>query len=51
MRGLRPRPDGEEQHRQVRLMIEQGLGALPAKRGSTKFATMVVESPLKPKKD
>jgi aminoglycoside phosphotransferase (APT) family kinase protein len=51
MRGLRPRPDGEEQYRQVRLMIEQGLGALPAKRGSTKFATIVVESPVKTKKE
>ena len=51
MRGLRPRPDGEEQHRQVQLMIEQGLGALPAKRGSTKFATMIVDSPLNPKKE
>lgn len=48
MRGLRPRPEGEEQHRQVRLMLEQGLASLPretAKKLSGKFATMIVEAP------
>jgi aminoglycoside phosphotransferase (APT) family kinase protein len=52
MRGLRPRPEGEEQHRQVKLMLDQGLGALPsvtAPKLSSKFATMVVESPFKKK--
>ena len=45
-RGLRPRPDGEEQHRQVQLMLEQGIGALPnatRQRLSSKFATMIME--------
>ncbi|HEX5690489.1 MAG TPA: hypothetical protein VFX76_10835, partial [Roseiflexaceae bacterium] len=51
MRGLRPRPEGDEQYRQVKLMIEQGLGAIPAKRGSSKFATIIVDSPLDPKKE
>jgi aminoglycoside phosphotransferase (APT) family kinase protein len=54
MRGLRPRPEGEEQHRQVQLMLEQGVGALPspsAKKLASKFATIVVESPLKPQQD
>jgi Phosphotransferase enzyme family len=53
MRGLRPRPEGEEQLRQVKLMLDQGLGALPsvsAPKLSSKFATMVVEAPF-PKKD
>jgi Phosphotransferase enzyme family len=54
MRGLRPRPEGEEQYRQVKLMLDQGVGALPspnARKLSSKFATMVVESPFRPKKD
>jgi hypothetical protein len=54
MRGLRPRPEGEEQQRQVKLMLDQGLGALPsvtAPKLSSKFATMVVESPLKKQDD
>ncbi|HEX9438124.1 MAG TPA: aminoglycoside phosphotransferase family protein [Roseiflexaceae bacterium] len=51
MRGLRPRPEGEEQQRQVQLMIAQGLGALPsatARRLSSKFETMIVEAPITP---
>jgi aminoglycoside phosphotransferase (APT) family kinase protein len=54
MRGLRPRPEGEEQHRQVKLMLDQGVGALPSSstpKLSSKFATMIVESPFKPKQD
>src|SRR5262245_20186502 len=50
MRGLRPRPEGDEQHRQVKLMLDQGLGALhsvTAPKLSSKFATVVVESPFK----
>lgn len=46
MRGLRPRPDGEEQHRQVQLMIDQGLGSLPnatRRRFSSRFATTIME--------
>ena len=46
MRGLRPRPDGDEQHRQVQLMIEQGLAALPKPSGrklSGRFATVVMD--------
>jgi Phosphotransferase enzyme family len=46
MRGLRPRPDGEEQRRQVQLMLEQGVGALPnatRQKLSSKFATMIME--------
>jgi hypothetical protein len=48
LRGLRPRPEGEEQRRQVALMIEQGLGSLPADSGrklASKFATQLVERP------
>ncbi|HEU5015826.1 MAG TPA: aminoglycoside phosphotransferase family protein [Roseiflexaceae bacterium] len=44
-RGLRPRPTGEEQQRQVQLMIEQGIGALPnatRQKFSSKFATMIL---------
>jgi aminoglycoside phosphotransferase (APT) family kinase protein len=47
MRGLRPRPEGEEQRRQVQLMIAQGIGALPnasRQRFSSKFATTIMES-------
>jgi hypothetical protein len=54
MRGLRPRPDGEEQYRQVKLMLSQAVGALPAQNargGSSKFATMIVDTPILPKKD
>lgn len=43
MRGLRPRPDGEEQQQQVRLMLDQGLAALPlvdTRRLSGRFATL-----------
>ncbi len=50
MRGLRPRPEGEEQHRQVQLMLEQGIGSLPnaiKQRFSSKFATMIMEEPSK----
>jgi hypothetical protein len=46
-RGLRPRPEGEEQYRQVKLMIEQGVGALPnatRQKFSSKFATTIMES-------
>lgn len=45
-RGLRPRPSGEEQARQVRLMLEQGLAALPnvsRQKFSSKFATMIMD--------
>jgi aminoglycoside phosphotransferase (APT) family kinase protein len=48
MRGLRPRPEGDEQRKQVTLMLEQGIGALPnAQRAklSSKFTTMVMEDP------
>lgn len=51
MRGLRPRPEGEEQQRQVQLMIEQGVGALPqdATRGlAGKFATQIMKIPPQP---
>jgi hypothetical protein len=51
MRGLRPRPEGEEQRRQVQLMLDQGIGALPAasaRKLSSKFATMIVEAPIPP---
>jgi hypothetical protein len=44
MRGLRPRPQGEEQHLQVQLMLQQGLGALPQSNGKMLaggFATLV----------
>lgn len=46
MRGLRPRPEGEEQAKQVALMLDQGIGSLPsAQRAklSSKFATMVMD--------
>lgn len=45
-RGLRPRPAGEEQQRQVQLMIDQGIGALPnaiRQKFSSKFATMILD--------
>jgi hypothetical protein len=48
MRGLRPRPDGDEQRRQVQLMLEQGVGSLPnatRQKLSSKFATMIMEDP------
>src|SRR6266542_4808627 len=48
MRGLRPRPDGEEQQRQVRLMLDQGIGSLPnatRQKLSSKFATAIMEDP------
>jgi aminoglycoside phosphotransferase (APT) family kinase protein len=54
MRGLRPRPEGEEQHRQVQLMLDQGLGALPAQTArklASKFATTIVEATIEPRKD
>lgn len=47
VRGLRPRPEGDEQYRQTKLMVEQGLGALPqtpGKKFSGKFATQVIEA-------
>lgn len=47
LRGLRPRPEGEEQHRQVALMVEQGLGALPADSGKKlagRFVTRLIEA-------
>lgn len=47
MRGLRPRPEGDEQHRQVQLMIEQGVSALPKPSGrklAGRFATMVMDA-------
>jgi hypothetical protein len=51
MRGLRPRPEGEEQLRQVQLMLQQGLGSVPpdgARKLSRKFATMIArpDTPL-----
>jgi hypothetical protein len=54
LRGLRPRPEGEEQHRQVALIIEQGLAAIPADGGKKlagKFATQFVEAPPAPPTD
>ena len=48
MRGLRPRPEGEEQARQVALMLDQGIGSPPnAQRAklSSKFATMIMDDP------
>jgi hypothetical protein len=50
MRGLRPRPEGEEQRRQVQLMLEQGVGSLPnatRQKFSSKFATMIMEDPTR----
>jgi aminoglycoside phosphotransferase (APT) family kinase protein len=47
MRGLRPRPEGEEQYRQVKLMLDQGIGALPnatRQKLSSKFATAIMEA-------
>ena len=47
MRGLRPRPEGEEQHRQVKLMLDQGIGALPhatRQKLSSKFATAIMDA-------
>jgi hypothetical protein len=44
MRGLRPRPEGAEQLRQVRLMLQQGIGSVPpdgAKKLSRTFATTI----------
>jgi hypothetical protein len=49
-RGLRPRPEGEEQRKQVTLMLDQGIGSLPnAQRAklSSKFATMIMNDPNK----
>jgi aminoglycoside phosphotransferase (APT) family kinase protein len=46
MRGLRPRPEGDEQRRQVKLMLDQGIGALPnatRQKLSSKFATAIME--------
>ena len=48
MRGLRPRPEGEEQQRQVKLMLDQGIGSLPLatrQKLSSKFATAIMEDP------
>lgn len=45
MRGLRPRPEGDEQRKQVQLMLDQGIGALPnatRQKLSSKFATMIM---------
>ncbi|HNP72196.1 MAG TPA: aminoglycoside phosphotransferase family protein [Kouleothrix sp.] len=50
MRGLRPRPEGDEQRKQVQLMLEQGLGALPnatRQKLSSKFATMIMNDERK----
>ena len=47
VRGLRPRPQGEEQHLQVQLMLQQGLDALPQPNGKMlagKFATLVTQA-------
>ncbi|MEN9936500.1 MAG: hypothetical protein RLZZ387_3079 [Chloroflexota bacterium] len=47
-RGLRPRPEGEEERRQVLLMVEQGLGSIPADGGKKlagRFVTQLVERP------
>lgn len=46
-RGLRPRPEGDEQRRQVRLMMEQGLDSLPndpTKRLAGGFATVMLKT-------
>ena len=48
MRGLRPRPEGDEQRKQVQLMLEQGVGSLPnatRQKLSSKFATMIMKDP------
>lgn len=48
MRGLRPRPEGDEQRKQVQLMLEQGVGSLPnatRQQLSSKFATMIMPDP------
>jgi hypothetical protein len=45
LRGLRPRPEGEEQRRQVQLMIQQGLGSVPRSPSNTRsssFATVIM---------
>jgi len=46
VRGLRPRPEGEEQHKQVELMLRQGVGSVPSirsKKLSSSFSTMIVD--------
>ncbi len=46
LRGLRPRPEGEEQHKQVELMLSQGIGSVPTTRSkklSSTFSTMIVD--------
>jgi len=46
-RGLRPRPEGEEQQRQVKLMLDQGIGSLPLatrQKLSSKFATAIMDA-------
>jgi hypothetical protein len=47
-RGLRPRPEGEEQYRQLRLMVAHGLAALGYDVGrqmSGTFATLIMSAP------
>ncbi len=54
MRGLRPRPEGEDQLRQVQLMLQQGFGSVPpdgAKKLSRTFATTISKSPLRHSND
>lgn len=50
VRGLRPRPEGDEQRKQVKLMLDQGIGALPnatRQKLSSKFATMIMNDERK----
>lgn len=46
MRGLRPRPEGDEQRNQLQLMLRQGLGSVPPKQSrklSSSFSTMIFD--------
>ena len=46
VRGLRPRPEGDEQRKQLELMVRQGVGSVPAARSrklSSSFSTMIVD--------
>src|SRR5215207_2576485 len=48
VRGLRPRPEGDDQRKQLELMLDQGIGSLPLatrQKLSSKFATAIMEDP------